>query len=336
MTVRAAILGLGSWGRVLVDSASAVDGLSIVSAVARNPSSHSAFADQHRLKVVAHMDDVLHSEIDAIIIATPHSRHFDDAVRALEAGKHVFVEKPFALRTRDAIAMIDAAKRQQLVLAAGHNRRFLPAIIEIRRLVADGCFGHLLHAEAHMSGPTSDGYLGSWRSVSSESPLGGLAGAGIHLIDLMIDLLGPVERVAAIGTRQVVALDMEDTTVVILGFRTGQAGCISTLTVTPPLFRFRLVGTNLIAEFSDEPMLRLIERDGTIKEIAMPSDDGVISELQAFAAAVRGQGVAYPIPLEEVLHGIEVFETIVAAAETGSFLPIQTEYPDYSYTEGST
>jgi predicted dehydrogenase len=86
--------------------------------------------------------------IDAVVLATPHTQHCEQIVAAARARKHVFVEKPLGVSHEEARKAAAACAKHQVTLAVGYNWRFQPALREIRRLLADGRLGKLLHIEA--------------------------------------------------------------------------------------------------------------------------------------------------------------------------------------------
>ena len=167
-----------------------------------------------------------------------------------------------------------------------------------------------------MSGPTAARYPGSWRADAGESPAGGMAGAGIHLIDAMIHLEGQIESVSAQSFRRVVNLDLDDTTSVLFRFRSGASGHLSTMTATAPTFRLHLFGTTASAELRGADSLELVDLEGRREHRSFPRVDTERAELEAFAAAIAGE-TPYPVPHAEVVAGIAAFEAVPRSAVDG-------------------
>src|SRR5262249_28451478 len=138
MTVRAAIVGLGRWGRSLVNAVHGkTDAIKFTAAYTRTPASAQDFCREKNIPFLARYEDALASpDIDAVVLATPHSMHAEQVMAASVAGKHVHVEKPFTLDRPSAEAAATAVKRAGIVLAVGFNRRFHPSIGGIRRRLA--------------------------------------------------------------------------------------------------------------------------------------------------------------------------------------------------------
>ena len=175
--IRAAIFGLGRWGQRLVDSVqNRSDAIRFVTAVTRTPAKAERFAARHGLRLGDDPDAALYDPgIDAVVLATPHRQHADQAVAAAVAGKHVFIEKPLALAKAEAARAAQACDRGGVVLAAGHTRRFLPAMHELRGQVRSFRLGTILHVEGQFSGLSGLRYRAeNWRAYSEESPAGGM------------------------------------------------------------------------------------------------------------------------------------------------------------------
>ena len=100
---------------------------------------------------------------EAVVLTTPHSLHRPMVEASARAGKQVFCEKPLALTTADAKAMIDACRRAGVVLGIGHNRRLWPSMQALKHIAASGELGEILHIEGHFSNQHSDNTAGTWR-----------------------------------------------------------------------------------------------------------------------------------------------------------------------------
>ncbi|GGF17687.1 oxidoreductase [Aliidongia dinghuensis] len=319
MTVRAAIVGLGRWGRRLVDSVEGSDKIRIVAGVTRRLERAQGFAAAKGFPLGADYDAILADpSIDAVILATPHSLHADQVVAAAAAGKQIFCDKPFTLDKASAERSVAAAREAGVTLAVGFNRRFLPAVRQLERLMADGTIGTVLHAEAHFSVNAIGRYDDdSWRLDRREVPGGGLTGLGIHLIDAMIDLMGPITSVFA-QTSQRVMREVDDTTAVLFRFESGASASLTTLLATPQHFRFHLFGSNAHAELRGPDRLELTRLGRDVPEVtAFPPVDIERAELEAFADAIRG-GATFPVSAAQAIHGAAVFEAILRSAAEGA------------------
>jgi predicted dehydrogenase len=325
--LNAAIVGLGRWGQRLVDSVSSPPSAEIrfTHAVGRTPESARAFCSRHGLALSGDYDAALRDPaVQAVVLATPHSQHAEQVIRASRAGKHVFVEKPFTLDAPSALAAAQAARSAGVVLALGHNRRFLPAVQEMKRVVAAGELGEVLHAEGAFSGNFGLGYRpGVWRATAEESPAGGMTAMGIHIIDAFIHLLGRVAAVRCESHRQVLAVDLDDTTSALMRFASGATGYLSTLTATGRIMRVQVFGTRGWLHLLDHHILERCDIDGKVTRTEYPPSDIERLELEAFARAAAGQA-DYPVPVDEAVHGIAVMQAAIhSAARDGERVAIE-------------
>jgi predicted dehydrogenase len=316
-----AIIGMGRWGQTLVDSVQGRNdaGLRFVAGCTGRPERAADWAARQGIRILPDFDAVLADpQVKAVAIASPHGMHAAQVIAAAAAGKHVFVEKPFTLTRASAQAAVDACRRAGVVLALGHNRRFLPAVAEMKAMLADGRLGTLLHVEGQFSGPGAAGYTpGMWRADRAESPLGGMGGMGIHMVDMFIHLAGRIAEVSVLSQARVLKNGLDDTTAALMRFDSGVTANFATLALAPRFWRVGLFGTDAWAVLHGHETLVTCTREGPLQERAFPPTDIENAELRAFAAAVAG-GPAYPLPAEEAIHGVAVYEAMIGAAASGS------------------
>lgn len=152
--VRLAVVGAGRWGRNLIRAFQAVPGCEVAAVCDSSPKRLACATIPSAARRLDALEPVLEDHgICAVAIATPPGEHAVQALAALGAGKHVFVEKPMALTVRDAIGMRDAAIRADRCLMIGHLLRYHPAIVELRRLIDAGGLGAVREAAAFRLGP---------------------------------------------------------------------------------------------------------------------------------------------------------------------------------------
>ncbi len=315
-----AIVGMGRWGRTLVESVQRKNGagLRFVAGTTGTLSKAEAWAAEQGIRLHPDYAAVLADpEVQAVALATPHKQHAEQVIAAAAAGKHVFVEKPFTLSRASAEACVAACRGAGVVLALGHNRRFLPATLEMKRMLAEGALGTVLHAEGHISGPGAFGWKpGMWRADREESPLGGMGAMGIHMIDMLVNLMGPFAEVTVQSFPRV-SPHIDDTTAMLARFASGATCNFATLSLTARYWRVALFGTTGHLEMQGQDRLVFTPVEGAGWARDFDKTDIEAAELEAFAAAVAG-GPAYPLPLEEAIHGVAVFETMIGAAASGS------------------
>ena len=315
--IRAAIIGLGRWGRNLVEASRGHERLRIGRAVEPDREGAQGFCVQHRLELTGDLDAVLaDGAIDAVLLATPHSLHPAQVIACAAARKQVFCEKPLALHRADAIRMFDACHEAGVVLAVGHNRRFWPSMRALRDVVASGELGIILHVEGHNSNENSQAITAGWRLAPEESPGGGLTGAGLHVLDAFVSMLGPVRQVYAKLRQREPGPPPLDTALMTLDFVGGATGSLATVRATPLYWRVHVFGTRGSAEVLDERTMILRKSDGEPRRTTYPAVDVLRSELDAFADAIEKQS-PFPVPEAEVLATLSAFEAALQSMTSG-------------------
>jgi predicted dehydrogenase len=324
--LKAAIYGLGRWGNRLIESVQSSNKIRIVKGISRDPKKHAEFSQKTGIPVVSSYEEVLKDpQIDAVILATPHSIHHEQVVQAARAGKHVYVEKPFALTQASAEQAIAACRAAGITLTVGFNRRHAPAFLEMMRRIRAGDIGEVLHVEGQFSGPT--GYnlkAGNWRSTRAEAPGGGMTARGIHTLDAMIQIGGLVSEVYAHSERRKLPadIDMDDTTSMLLRFAGGVTGYLATVFVTAEFWRVHAFGTKGWLEMRGDTELIVCGIEGKPERLALPAVNKEQLVLEGLADGVAAKK-NFVVPAEHVINSIAVLEAIVASSASGKPVGIQ-------------
>jgi predicted dehydrogenase len=333
--IRAAIVGLGRWGKALVNAAigkaesARPSDLHFVVGMTRTRAGAEAFCREKSITLVDSYDDILRDpDIDAVVLATPHSQHQAQALAAIAARKHVFVEKPLTLDLESARAVADAAERAGLILAVGFTRRFHPSIGELRAHVADGRLGSIMALVAQHTTSTAQFIApDNWRAAPGEAPGGAFTAVGVHALDHMIEFAGRVRDVRAITARNYPG-SSDDTTTVMLRFVSGATGSIFCSVATATNFSLSAYGTRGLGEITraDLSQFRFTPASTAAPTglVTAPPDevlefsgfDMLHAQMNAFARTIR-DGNSYPVPIADVLHGMAVFDAIVESAQRG-------------------
>ena len=326
MAIGVAAIGLGWWGRELARAAQHVCDLDLVAAVSPVAEERAAFAQDFGCNAGPVFADALaDSAVEAVLIATPHSLHAEQVMAAAHAGKHVFVEKPFTLTAASGRAAAGACRAAGVVLAVGHNRRLSAAATRLRNLLEQGALGTVLHLEGHFSSPSALGYRPDmWRAQRAEAPGGGLASMGLHIVDTMQWLFGPVRRASCLARRAAAPVDIDDVATGLLEFDSGLTATLSSLFATSLDAWLRVCTTNGIFTASEDfTRLTHIALDGAVKEMPLEPVDTVAEELARFAAAMQGDGPVAVTP-EEAIANVSVMEAMMASvAENGAWLEVE-------------
>lgn len=321
--LRAASIGLGWWADELASSVHGKSGrIAIVGGYSRSPDKRKAFAEKFGAKAYDSYESVLADPaIDAVILSTPHSLHAAHVTEAAHAGKHVFVEKPFTMTAESGAAAAHTCEDAGVVLAVGHNRRFAPAAVELKRMLEAGEFGILLHIETNFSAPSAMNWTDAhWRASREESPAGGIAGLGIHVIDILAWLGGRIEEVRAQAVRRALKVDNDDTTSALFRLSSGATGYMGAIAAAPYTCWCNVYGTKANAfAIEDLTELWVLPLGGRREQRPLPRVDTLKAELEAFADACAGKGPFSGIAPAEAIHAVAVMQAIaVSAAEAGA------------------
>jgi predicted dehydrogenase len=316
--IDAAIIGLGRWGKSLV---TAVQGksqkLRFVHGVSKEPNEARPFAAQHSFKLSTDLAGAIADPtVRAVFLATPHSLHVPQIEAVARAGKPVWCEKPLALKRIDAARAVAACRTAGVVLGSGNNKRCYASMRELKRVVADSTIGDVLHIEGHFSNEHSTRVVGGgWRDDPRESPGGGLTGAGLHVLDALINLGGPIRSVDAKLYERKAPPDPRDSLAVLAEFVSGATGVMATVRAAPNIWRIAVFGTKGMAEARDEDTLVVSLIGGTPQTYVYEHVDSLTALVEAFADAIEGRA-PFPVSTTQMLDLIGAFEAVIASLET--------------------
>ena len=330
--LRAAIVGIGTWGRNLVSSVQGKsDAIRFVAGATRTPARAAQFCQDNGIRLLDSYEAILGDRtIDAVVLATPHTLHCRQIIAAARAGKHVFVEKPMGLDAREAAQAAAACAEHKVTLAIGYNWRFQPALREAKRMLDDGRLGKLLHIEGNFCGPSAYRFgREHWRHDREEVPAGGMTGRGVHVVDAMLFLAGPIASVYAQSERLVHDYGMDDTTSMLFRFRCGATAYLGTVIATAETWRMQVFGARGWIEVGDVEHLHTwemkvcfidpadVHRKAPAETLRFPKTSTERAELEHFArAALERRPVA--VPGGDEVHNVAVLQAIVRSTREGS------------------
>ena len=316
--INAAIVGLGWWGQKIVN---AVQGKStrirFIRGVSKEPDTVREFTARHQMELSTELADVLADpRVQAVILATPHSLHTEQIIAVAKAGKAVFCEKPLALKKADAVRSTAACRDAGVLLGIGTNKRFWPSMRELRRVVASGELGEILHVEGHYSNENSGAHFSQWRTSPSEAPGAGMTGSGIHVLDALCNLLGPVARVQTQVITRKPAPDPTDTLSIMFEFENHTSALLGAVRATPFYWRIHVFGREASVEALGETELVIRRKGAKPEHYSYDPLDSLKEEFDVFADAVAGHS-EYPIKMPHMVNVVAAFEAIVQSIETG-------------------
>ncbi|MBU6488548.1 MAG: oxidoreductase [Burkholderiales bacterium] len=313
-----------------------------VAAIATSQAEH-ARADYPQAAIVADIDALIaSSEVQCVVIATPNDTHYPLAVKVLEAGKHVVVDKPVTLTAQQACTLARLARERGLVFAPFHNRRWDGDFLTLRELVESGTLGRIVHFESHFDRFRPQ-VRERWREEASRG--GGLLfDLGPHLIDQALVLFGAPESVYASVQLRRDRASAPDYVHLLLGYPDKEVilHASALAAIEPP--RFTLHGTRgSYVKFgldTQEDQLKAGLRPGqagfgagnaagTLRalegerevERAVPTHDGAYVDFyRALARAIAGRA-AFPVTPQDAVDVMSIIELANESAREGKRLP---------------
>jgi predicted dehydrogenase len=332
--LRAAIVGIGTWGQNLVRSVEGSGSIRFVAGATRTPGKAEEFCARHGMSLFPSYEKLLESDVDAVVLTTPHSQHCAEILAAAKAGKHVFVEKPLGLSLAESARAVAACAQSKVTLAVGYNWRFQPALREIKAMLDDGRLGKLLHLEGNFCGPSVYRFgREHWRHDRDETPTGGMTGRGVHVVDAMLYLAGHIDSVASQSLRLARDFGMDDTTSMLFRFAGGPTGYLGTVVATAETWRLQVFGSKGWAEVGDvehlttwQMRVAFVDSKDPMKRekpktIGFPQVSTERAELEHFAEnALARRPLA--VPGGDEVHNVAVLEAIVKSAQGGSWVKV--------------
>jgi predicted dehydrogenase len=333
MTLGVAVVGLGWWGKVIVPLLKGSSKLRVVTGVDPQPEA-VAFSKLHSFPLETDLDAALRNpEVKAVVLCTPHTLHTEQIIKAANAKKHVFCEKPLSMTRADVLRAVKACNANRVVLAVGHEKRFEPPIQELMRAARAAELGILLQIEANFS---QDKFLSlaadNWRLSGKEAPAGPMTATGIHLLDLSVGLMGPAASVYASVQQLGSKLTNGDTLAILVTHESGGHSLISAVLATPFDGRVAVYGGKGWMEVRDKAhpeapegwtltkVIRGKEKEVTTYEPAQ----AVLANLEAFADAAAGR-VAYPVPQDQMIANVSALEAVFRSVKSGKVEPVENQ-----------
>jgi predicted dehydrogenase len=289
--VRVAALGMGWWSDVLADAMQRSGQFEIVSCFTRSEDKRRAFAEKYGCRPASSYEDILKdASVAAIVNTTPNNVHLETTRQAAEAGKHIFLDKPIANTVRESFEMAEACQKAGVILSLGYQRRRETQFRWVKSEIDAGRFGKLVQAECNISRDRLGQFdLSSWRYTAAGMPGGVMLQIGIHYVDVLEYLMGPVKSVSARLAQLVLPGDNPDVANMILQH---ENNALSNLTASyasaSEFYMMNIYGKEASAYYDLFTGLRHLKRgDKTARAIPTEKNDTIREELDEFAECVR-------------------------------------------------
>ena len=291
--LRVAVLGMGWWSDVLADAIKRSAAIEIVACYTRSDDKRAAFATKYGCRAAASYAEILGDPaIEAIVNTTPNGVHLDTTRAAAQAGKHVFLDKPIANTVAEGQAIAQACRDAGVVLSLGYQRRRESHFRWIKAEIDAGRFGKLVQAEANISRDRLGKIdLASWRYQAAGMPGGVMLQIGIHYVDVLEMLMGPVVRVSGRSAQLVLPGDNPDVANLILEH---ESGALSNLTASyasaSEYYMMNIYGKEASAFYDLFSGLRHLRRGATqATPVKTEDNDTIREELEEFVHCIRNR-----------------------------------------------
>ncbi|MBK5957481.1 hypothetical protein CCR97_04550 [Rhodoplanes elegans] len=310
--VRVGCIGMGWWSDVLADAIARSSKIEIVSCYTRTADKRDAFAKKYGCKTVASYEEMLADpSIEGIVNTTPNNVHLETTAQAAAAGKHVFLDKPIANNVATGRAIAEVAKTHGIVLQLGYQRRRESQFRWIKQQIDAGVFGRLVNAESNISRDRLGKFdAHHWRHTAEGMPGGVMLQIGIHYIDVLSYLMGPVVAVSGRASQLVLPGDNPDVASMILEHENGALSTVNASYASAgEYYLMNIYGKEATAYYDLHGGLRLQKRHSDkVEAIPFEKNDAIRDELEEFAAAVRGQAK----PETDGVHGYQSLAVVRA------------------------
>ena len=315
--VRFGIIGCGMIADFHFRAIEGIEDAETIGCVDAYAPSAERFAAAHGIKKYDTLADMLgDAAIDAVTICTPSGLHTQQAIDAMNAGKHVVCEKPMSLTLEDADLLIAVANKTQVKVCIISQFRYAPAVQAVTTAIEAGALGNIVSGSLQMKYYRSDEYYasGAWRGTKAMDGGGCLMNQGIHGVDVFRYLMGPVKSLVGYARTQQRKIEVEDSAAAALEFASGAVGTLEGSTVCYPGYprRIEICGDKGSVVLEENAILRW---DCEGYDIGLPVGVSATNVASSDPKAIDVSGHARQIRnfVGAILHG----EKLMAPAETG-------------------
>jgi UDP-N-acetyl-2-amino-2-deoxyglucuronate dehydrogenase len=319
MTIRIGILGAGGISDTHARAAMAIPGVEIAAVCGENRDKAAALAARMGAAVYEDLSRFLsHRPMDIVAIGSPSGLHAEQGIAAVRQGLHILVEKPLDINVQRVDALIEESERAGMHVGVFFQDRLRPDILRMKALVDSGRLGTPVLASGRVKWHRPPEYYtqSRWRGTWALDGGGALMNQGIHTVDLLIWLFGPVARVVARTATRLHRIEVEDTAAAILEFQNGALGVLEVGTSIYPGYsrRVEVTGTQgtLILEHDRLVAIDLKTTEGT------PSEETAVGEASmASQSPVVGDATAHQRVIEDFIRAVRTGSTPACNAREG-------------------
>ena len=303
--VHVGLIGAGNISDTHARAATAIPGVTIGAVHAPTLAHAQGLAARHGAAAYETLDGLLsHRPLDMVAIGSPSGLHAEQGIAAARRGLHVLVEKPIDVTTVRTDALIAAAARSGVTLGVIFQDRLKPDVQRLKALVDAGRLGSPILADAAVKWYRPPSYYreSRWRGTRTLDGGGALINQGVHTVDLLLWLFGPVRRVFAKAAAKLHEIDVEDTAVAVLEFENGALGTLEAATSAFPGYsrRIELTGANGTLILDGDTLSAIDLHDAAVDERPTPRSVATVSA----ASPVVADASAHQRVFEDFLRAV--------------------------------
>lgn len=302
-TYNFAILGCGVISKTHVEALSKIENAKLLGVADVNLANATAFAEKYGIKAYQDYSQMLADEnVDVVCVCTPSGWHAPNAIQALKAGKHVVLEKPMALNTKDADEIIATSEQTGKMVTVISQFRFSDDLIKIKEYIDAGAFGKVSTCSLTMKYYRAPEYYSSssWKGTIKYDGGGALINQGIHGVDMMDYLVGPITKVYGQIATVCHNIEGEDTAVATFKTENGALGVIQASTCAYPGFDRRL-------EINGDKGYAVL-RENKIEKLVVNCKEVEIGQLELTSTASDNTVMDYTMHKAQITNFINALE----------------------------
>ncbi|MEK6756330.1 MAG: Gfo/Idh/MocA family oxidoreductase [Bacteroidota bacterium] len=326
--VRVGQVGIGNHGKTIVDAIRDAGNLQLISCFDINTAANQAVSAEFGARAAASYEElVADPSIDAVVLVTPNYLHAEQVRKAFAVRKHVFVEKPIANTVAEAKEMIELAKRAGLTLMVGHNTRRRGVFRRAKALLDQRRIGKVVAVEANLSRPAGlQPGLPEWKADPTKCLLLPMTQLGIHFVDTIAYLLGPISRVSCFAANVAMPGGVLDSTAALLQMVSGIPVALTSYYVSADVYFLRIYGTEGTIHCSPLQLRLELLQNGELKELHeedFNSEGGqsFILQMREFGECVL-KGARPETGGEEGLNALAAIEAMMRSVQTHSAVEV--------------
>ena len=271
--------------------------------------------------------------ITAVFITTPNDKHTKFIRLALKAGKHIFVEKPITALYQDAVKLLPLMRRRKTVIAVGHHKRREVAIRKAKELIEQGKIGSPVSIYTNWSKGIAFEMTSKWRSQKKRHREGPLVSVGIHLVEVLHYLLGPVESVSAVIKNVSGKTEAPDSNAVLLNFKNGTSAFLEANYCTPSEEVLNIYGTEGTIYINRGQLALRLGRDVDRKpsqaiSLDLVSVDALKEEIDEFFEVMAGRKNNFETGYREAINALAVIEACYQSSTQKKIVAMK-KLPEY-------